>query len=140
MDMPVLSDIHRRKFARQEIPMIEWHTEVSESMPLGNGIGKVYGIIEYRLWHKSKDGILSCNKFKNFIDALHNYDTLIDNDTKVYVHFMAVIVTEHFEPSKNPKYELNIDGQKIGYDKLNDTVVVEIPVCWLTESHIPRKI
>ena len=142
MTAPVLTLAQRDILSRQDIPMIEWHETLPVRMTIGNGIGKVHGVIEYRIWSKTSKHELSVLHFENFKDAEHTYDVFLDDDTLIYVHFMAVVVSDHFEPStKGPSaYEIELYGRKVKYDLHEDLIVAEIPVEWLTESQIPRKI
>jgi hypothetical protein len=127
---------------------LETFMNIPDSITLGNGIGDIKGIIEFRIWYKTRsDTNIRVVKSKDVSYMNLKYDDLKDKQEVVYIHYMAVVVTDQFEPvDKNDinayknYYRAVINDELTMYELLRENVIVEIPISWAANKIIPIKV
>lgn len=122
---------------------------IPDSLTLGNGIGDIKGIIDFRIWYKTrKDTNVNLIKSTDINVMNLKYDHLIQNNSDmVYIHYMASVITDHFEPivindtkASDQYYKATVNGESTIYELMRENIVVEIPVEWVQNKIIPTKI
>ena len=118
---------------------------IPDSLTLGNGIGDIKGIIDFRIWYKTrKDKNVNLIRSTDINLINLKYNNLIENPNMVYIHYMAAVITDHFEPvdikesdAYKHYYTATVNNEPITYELIRENIVVEIPIEWVETKIIP---